>query len=133
MILPTQLFITWVLTQTDNENYRVFILDSQAAQMSGGSYATCDGCYEEIDIFGKTIFVMTDKSRFLAQQDDDVWACFGHQNLFNFPASGGAFVRSMYILPSYLVFYFNLILFAPSVEHYVVILGRVKDYTLVRL
>ena len=101
--------------------------------MSGGSYATCDGCYEEIDIFGKTIFVMTDKSRFLAQQDDDVWACFGHQNLFNFPASGGAFVRSMYILTSYLVFYFNLILFAPSVENFVVILGRVKDYTLVRL
>ena len=41
--------------------------------MSGGSYASCDGCYEETDNLGKTIFVKSDKSRFLAQQDD-VWA-----------------------------------------------------------
>ena len=103
--------------------------------MSGGSYGSCDGCYEETDNFGKTIFVKPDKSRFLAQTggDDDVWACFGHQNLGNLPADGGWYVRSMYILTSYLVFYFNLILFAPSVENYVVILGRVKDYTLIRL
>ena len=100
--------------------------------MSGGSYASCDGCYEETDDFGKTIFVNQDKSRFLAQQDD-VWACFGDQHLGNLPASGGWFVKSMYILTSYLVFYLNLILFALSVENYVVILGRVKDYTLVRL
>ena len=99
-----------------------FILDTQVALMSGGSYASCDGCYEETDNFGKTIFVNPDKSRFLAQQDN-VWACFGGQLLGNLPASGDAFVRSMYILTSYLVFYLNLILFAPSVENYVVVLA----------
>ena len=88
-----------------------FILDSQAAQMSGGSYAGCDGCYEETDNLGKTIFVKSDKSRFLAQQDD-VWACFGYSLLGNLPGAGGWFERSMYILTSYLVCYFKLILSA---------------------
>ena len=76
--------------------------------MSGGSYGSCDGCYEETDNFGKTIFVKPDKSRFLAQQDDDVWACFGHQSFNILPASGGWYVRSMYILTSYLLLSFLL-------------------------
>ena len=89
-----------------------FILDSQAAQMSGGSYAGCDGCYEETDNLGKTIFVKTDKSRILAQQND-VWRCFSYSYLGNIPGGdGGWFEGSMYILTSYLVCYFNLILSA---------------------
>ena len=100
--------------------------------MSGGSNAGCVGCYEGTDNSGKTIFVKPDKSKFLAKQDD-VWACFPYHRLGNIPGIGGWFVKSMYILTSYLVCYFYLILFAPSVENYVVILGRVKDYTLVRL
>ena len=70
--------------------------------MSGGSYGSCDGCYEETDNFGKTIFVKPDKSKFLAQQDD-VWACFGYHNLGNLPDDGGWYAKSMYILTSYIV------------------------------
>ena len=93
--------------------------------MSGGSNAGCVGCYEGTDNSGKTIFVKPDKSKFLAKQDD-VWACFPYHRLGNIPGIGGWFVKSMYILTSYLVCYFYLILFAPSVENYVVILA-LKD------
>ena len=65
--------------------------------MSGGSYAACDGCYEKTDNYGKTIFLKPDKSRFLAQDFRDVWACYGGQFLGNLSSNGGGwFERSMY-------------------------------------
>jgi len=63
------------------------------AQMSGGSNGGCDGCYEETDNSGKTVFVKPDKTRFLAKQGD-VWACFGYHRWGNIPGSGGWYVKS---------------------------------------
>ena len=67
--------------------------------MSGGSYADCDGYYEpnwRLDNDGKMVYAKPDNSRFLAQMQDGVWACYKGPIKLPIRTTGGWFVKSMY-------------------------------------